>query len=191
MILIKQDGILLRSWYDMIRMKAGVISLSFSLTRHEWFYFFCASAATCLSCAFFKVVDGLVVAEARLVLRELVVVVREPQVDAPGVHVHVRVRTPGKIERSHSAVVEVREPDPGVVGKKMQRRWSSFFGPQYAAAPESSSAAVRRPGDTVQQTMQIFQRERRSSRGAATIEEQCAAFAKLDALGRGGQAKKK
>jgi hypothetical protein len=39
--------------------------------------------------------------------------------------------------------------------------------------------------------MQIFQRERRSSRGAATIEEQCAAFAKLDALGRGGQAKKK
>ena len=53
MILIKQDGILLRSWYDMIRMKAGVISLSFSLTRHEWFYFFCASAATCLSCAFF------------------------------------------------------------------------------------------------------------------------------------------
>ena len=98
---------------------------------------------------------------------------------------------PGKIERSHSAVVEVREPDPGVVGKKMQRRWSSFFGPQYAAAPESSSAAVRRPGDTVQQTMQIFQRERRSSRGAATIEEQCAAFAKLDALGRGGQAKKK
>jgi len=98
---------------------------------------------------------------------------------------------PGKIERSHSAVVEVRETDVAVPKKKLQRRWSNFFGAQYEKDEKSSKVAVSRPSTVVQQTMRTFNEERRNSRGAATLEEQRATLAKLHAMSLKREGKKK